>query len=132
MNWPKRGQAAIANEPAGALIRNPDVAKVCFTGSVGGGKKMMEMASASLTRVTLELGGNDAAVILKDAILDYDMTPDFGFGSKVSFGQMPIPIGFDLEKSDADRELPERATYNRTLFNAEDWLSCFAIPRPQK
>jgi acyl-CoA reductase-like NAD-dependent aldehyde dehydrogenase len=53
-----------------ALIRNPDIAKVCFTGSVGGGKKIMELASASLTRVTLELGGNDAAVILKDAILD--------------------------------------------------------------
>jgi acyl-CoA reductase-like NAD-dependent aldehyde dehydrogenase len=53
-----------------ALIRNPDVAKVCFTGSVGGGRKIMEMASASLTRVTLELGGNDAAVILQDAILD--------------------------------------------------------------
>jgi acyl-CoA reductase-like NAD-dependent aldehyde dehydrogenase len=53
-----------------ALIRNPNVAKVCFTGSVGGGRKMMELASASLTRVTLELGGNDAAVILKDAILD--------------------------------------------------------------
>ena len=28
-----------------ALIQNPDVAKVCFTGSVGGGKKIMEMAS---------------------------------------------------------------------------------------
>jgi len=53
-----------------ALIRNTDVAKVCFTGSVGGGKKMMELASASLTRVTLELGGNDAAIFLKDAILD--------------------------------------------------------------
>jgi acyl-CoA reductase-like NAD-dependent aldehyde dehydrogenase len=53
-----------------ALIKNPDVAKVCFTGSVGGGKKIMEMASSSLTRVTLELGGNDAAVILEDAILD--------------------------------------------------------------
>jgi acyl-CoA reductase-like NAD-dependent aldehyde dehydrogenase len=53
-----------------ALIRNPDVAKVCFTGSVGGGRKIMELASASLTRVTLELGGNDAAVILEDAILD--------------------------------------------------------------
>ncbi|HTY93545.1 MAG TPA: aldehyde dehydrogenase family protein [Steroidobacteraceae bacterium] len=53
-----------------ALIRNPDVAKVCFTGSVGGGKRMMEMASHSLTRVTLELGGNDAAIVLKDAILD--------------------------------------------------------------
>ena len=53
-----------------ALIRNPDIAKVCFTGSVNGGRKIMELASASLTRVTLELGGNDAAVILKDAILD--------------------------------------------------------------
>ncbi len=53
-----------------ALIRNPEIAKVCFTGSVGGGKKIMELASASLTRVTLELGGNDPAVILKDAILD--------------------------------------------------------------
>jgi acyl-CoA reductase-like NAD-dependent aldehyde dehydrogenase len=53
-----------------ALIRNPDVAKVCFTGSVNSGKKMMELASHSLTRVTLELGGNDAALLLKDAILD--------------------------------------------------------------
>ena len=53
-----------------ALIRNPEIAKVCFTGSVGGGKKIMELASASLTRVTLELGGNDPAVILQDAILD--------------------------------------------------------------
>jgi len=53
-----------------ALIRNTDVAKVCFTGSVNGGKKIMELASHSLTRVTLELGGNDAAIVLKDAILD--------------------------------------------------------------
>jgi acyl-CoA reductase-like NAD-dependent aldehyde dehydrogenase len=53
-----------------ALIRNPDVAKVCFTGSVSSGKKVMELASHSLTRVTLELGGNDAAIVLKDAILD--------------------------------------------------------------
>lgn len=53
-----------------ALITSPDVAKVCFTGSVGGGQRIMEMAAKSLTRVTLELGGNDAAVILADAILD--------------------------------------------------------------
>ncbi|MCQ1996437.1 aldehyde dehydrogenase family protein [Arthrobacter sp. zg-Y1171] len=52
------------------LIRNDDVAKVCFTGSVNGGKRIMEMASGSLTRVTLELGGNDAAIILDDALLD--------------------------------------------------------------
>ena len=52
------------------LIQNTDVAKVCFTGSVGGGKRMMEMAAKTLTRVTLELGGNDAAVFLEDAIID--------------------------------------------------------------
>lgn len=52
------------------LIQNEDVAKVCFTGSVNGGKRMMEMASQSLTRVTLELGGNDAAIFLEDAVLD--------------------------------------------------------------
>jgi acyl-CoA reductase-like NAD-dependent aldehyde dehydrogenase len=52
------------------IVQNTDVAKVCFTGSVGGGKKIMELASKTLTRVTLELGGNDAAIVLQDAILD--------------------------------------------------------------
>lgn len=52
------------------LIQNTDVAKVCFTGSVGGGKRIMQMAADTLTRVTLELGGNDAAIILEDAIID--------------------------------------------------------------
>ncbi len=58
------------DENMSALIQNADIAKVCFTGSVNGGKRMMEMASKSLTRVTLELGGNDAAVFLEDAVID--------------------------------------------------------------
>ncbi|MGY1714960.1 aldehyde dehydrogenase family protein [Geodermatophilus sp. SYSU D01106] len=57
------------SEMAG-LIEDPAVAKVCFTGSVNGGKKIMEMASRSLTRVTLELGGNDPAIVRADAVLD--------------------------------------------------------------
>jgi len=58
------------DENMAGLIQNPDVAKVCFTGSVNGGKRIMEMASKTLTRVTLELGGNDPAVFLEDAIID--------------------------------------------------------------
>lgn len=58
------------DENMSGLIQNTDIAKVCFTGSVGGGKRIAEMAARSLTRVTLELGGNDAAVFLEDAILD--------------------------------------------------------------
>ena len=59
-----------ADENMVGLIQNTDIAKVCFTGSVGGGKRIMQMASSTLTRVTLELGGNDAAVFLEDAIID--------------------------------------------------------------
>lgn len=58
------------DENMAALIESPDVAKLCFTGSVAGGKRIMAMAANTLTRVTLELGGNDAVVFLPDAIID--------------------------------------------------------------
>lgn len=50
-----------------ALVSNTDVAKVCFTGSVNGGKRIMSMAAETLTNVLLELGGNDAVLVLQDA-----------------------------------------------------------------
>ena len=46
------------------LTNHPDVNKVVFTGSIATGKKVMESASRSLKRVTLELGGNGAGVVL--------------------------------------------------------------------
>ncbi|WP_156726772.1 aldehyde dehydrogenase [Streptomyces apocyni] len=49
------------------LVAHPGVDKVSFTGSVGAGKRVMEVCSRNLTRVTLELGGKSAAVILPDA-----------------------------------------------------------------
>lgn len=55
-----------------ALITNDDVAMVSFTGSPGGGRRIMAMASPTLTKVALELGGNDPAIILEDARLDDD------------------------------------------------------------
>jgi acyl-CoA reductase-like NAD-dependent aldehyde dehydrogenase len=58
------------DEVMSGLIASEDIAKVCFTGSVGGGKRIMAMAASTLTRVTLELGGNDAALVLEDAVLD--------------------------------------------------------------
>lgn len=71
-----------------ALVSNPDVAKVCFTGSVGGGKKIMSMAAQSLTNVTLELGGNDAVLILEDAeFTEANMDALFG-GVYASTGQI--------------------------------------------
>ncbi|RZI43325.1 aldehyde dehydrogenase family protein [Herbaspirillum sp. HC18] len=50
-----------------ALVRHPDVDMVSFTGSTRAGKRISEVASASVKRVALELGGKSASVILEDA-----------------------------------------------------------------
>lgn len=52
------------------LSTSPDVALVSFTGSIPVGKQIMSSASQELTRVQLELGGNDPAIIGPDADLD--------------------------------------------------------------
>jgi acyl-CoA reductase-like NAD-dependent aldehyde dehydrogenase len=57
---------ADANDLGDALTRHPDVDKISFTGSTLTGKKVMAAAAAGLTRVTLELGGNDPAIVLDD------------------------------------------------------------------
>ena len=52
------------------MVRNPDVAKISFTGSVAVGQQVMRDGAATMKRVTLELGGKSATVLLDDAALD--------------------------------------------------------------
>ncbi len=54
------------NDLGAQLTSHPDVAKVSFTGSTATGKKVLSSATPTLKRVTLELGGNDAALVLDD------------------------------------------------------------------
>jgi acyl-CoA reductase-like NAD-dependent aldehyde dehydrogenase len=49
------------------LTGHPDVSQVAFTGSTATGRKVMAGAAGTLKRLSLELGGNDAAVVLDDA-----------------------------------------------------------------
>ena len=49
------------------MTSHPDIDKITFTGSTATGKKIMEGASKDLKRITLELGGNDASIVLPDA-----------------------------------------------------------------
>ncbi|GLK72755.1 aldehyde dehydrogenase family protein [Ancylobacter dichloromethanicus] len=51
----------------GPLSEHPDIARIAFTGSTETGKRVAAAAIGDLKRVTLELGGNDAAIILDDA-----------------------------------------------------------------
>jgi acyl-CoA reductase-like NAD-dependent aldehyde dehydrogenase len=51
------------------LTLHPDVGKVAFTGSVPSARKIMANAAQTIKGITLELGGNDAAILLEDADL---------------------------------------------------------------
>ncbi|RUM06151.1 aldehyde dehydrogenase family protein [Rhizobium chutanense] len=55
------------NSIGAALSAHPGIAKMTFTGSTETGKKIMASAVATLKRLTLELGGNDAGIVLPDA-----------------------------------------------------------------
>jgi acyl-CoA reductase-like NAD-dependent aldehyde dehydrogenase len=55
------------NDVGAHLVSHPDVAKVTFTGSTQTGRAIMAAVAPSLKRLTLELGGNDAAIVLPDA-----------------------------------------------------------------
>jgi len=48
------------------MTGHPGIDKISFTGSTATGRRVMESASANLKRLTLELGGNDAAIVLPD------------------------------------------------------------------
>ncbi len=52
-----------------ALVKHPEVDAISFTGSTRAGKRISELAAQTVKRVTLELGGKSAAVILDDADL---------------------------------------------------------------
>src|SRR6202163_411840 len=52
------------------LVRNPDVAKISFTGSVAVGQSIMRDGAATMKRITLELGGKSPTILLDDAALE--------------------------------------------------------------
>jgi acyl-CoA reductase-like NAD-dependent aldehyde dehydrogenase len=79
------------NDLGAELTSHPDIAKVSFTGSTGTGKKVMGSAADSLKRVTLELGGNDAAIVLDD--LDPKTAAEKLFaGAMMNCGQVCLAI----------------------------------------
>jgi acyl-CoA reductase-like NAD-dependent aldehyde dehydrogenase len=79
-------------EIGAALIQDDRVRKVCFTGSPGGGKRIMAMAAESLTRVALELGGNDPAIVLPDADLGPEAVQRLFSGTFDSTGQICMAV----------------------------------------
>lgn len=52
------------------LSQHPDIHKISFTGSTSVGRHVMASGASNLKRIVLELGGNDAALVLDDANLE--------------------------------------------------------------
>jgi acyl-CoA reductase-like NAD-dependent aldehyde dehydrogenase len=79
------GHDAIVGSP---VIEDSRVRKICFTGSTNGGRNIMKMATTNLAAVTLELGGNDPAIILEDATLDDAAFQGLVMGAFLTTGQV--------------------------------------------
>jgi acyl-CoA reductase-like NAD-dependent aldehyde dehydrogenase len=79
------------NDLGEALTSHPDIAKVAFTGSTATGKKVMASAAQTLKRLTLELGGNDAAIVLDD-VDPKDVAPKLFAAATMNSGQVCLAI----------------------------------------
>src|SRR5688500_8690092 len=73
------------------MTEHPGIDKIGFTGSVEAGKLVMAAAARTLKRVTLELGGNDAAIVLDD-VDPKAIAPKLFFASFVNSGQVCMAI----------------------------------------
>jgi len=71
------------------MTAHPGIDKISFTGSTATGRRVMESAAANLKRLTLELGGNDAAIVLDDIDVDAMAEPLFWAAFKNS-GQVCV------------------------------------------
>ena len=73
------------------MTEHPGIDKIAFTGSVETGKAVMASAAKTLKRVTLELGGNDAAIVLDD-VDPKAIAPKVFFAAFVNSGQVCMAI----------------------------------------
>src|SRR6185369_10820320 len=73
------------------MTEHPGIDKIAFTASVATGKKVMASAAGTLKRVTLELGGNDAAIVLEDADPRV-VAPKLFFAGFVNSGQVCMAV----------------------------------------
>jgi acyl-CoA reductase-like NAD-dependent aldehyde dehydrogenase len=80
-----------ANDLGDAMTRHPDIRKISFTGSTATGQKVMASAAATLKRITLELGGNDASIVLDD-VDPKKVAPGIFSGAFQNSGQVCLAI----------------------------------------
>ena len=84
--------ASPVSEIGDSLVSDPLVRKVNFTGSIPAGKHIMKIAADTVKPVTLELGGNDAALVLDDADLDDESVRRIVTSTFMTAGQICMAV----------------------------------------
>jgi len=82
---------ADGGELGAAMTAHPGIRKISYTGSTATGKKVMAGAADALKRITLELGGNDASIVLKGSD-PKAVAPKIFAGAFQNSGQVCIAI----------------------------------------
>jgi acyl-CoA reductase-like NAD-dependent aldehyde dehydrogenase len=107
-------QAIAGDDSLGPLLTaHPGVHKISFTGSTTTGKRVMESCAKTLKRVTLELGGNDAAIVCADVDPD-DVGPKIAQLALANSGQICIAI---------KRVYVHETVYPRVLSSMVDFIN---------
>lgn len=73
------------------MVEHPKIAHISFTGSASTGKRIMATGAATLKKVTLELGGNDPAIVLPD-VDSAEVAPKIFGGAMFNTGQVCVAI----------------------------------------
>ncbi|MFD5463714.1 aldehyde dehydrogenase [Kitasatospora sp. NPDC127059] len=102
------------------LVSHPQVDKIAFTGSTRAGRRIAAIAGEQLKRVSLELGGKSAAVILPDADLDRAV-PGLKFSSLLNNGESCIA---------QTRILAPRSRYEEVVTRLKDLIDSLKVGDP--
>lgn len=97
------------------LTQHPGIAKISFTGSIATGKKVMAACASTLKRVTLELGGNDASVVLPDVDIK-KVAPELVLGAFQNSGQVCVATKrIYIHEDIYDEMLKEMVAFTKTI-----------------
>ncbi|KAK5129278.1 hypothetical protein LTR08_003634 [Meristemomyces frigidus] len=109
-------QAIGGDDKLGPMFtQHPGIAKISFTGSIATGKKIMAACASTLKRVTLELGGNDASIVLPDVDVK-KVAPELVLGAFQNSGQVCVATKrIYIHEDIYDEMLKEMVAFVKTI-----------------
>jgi aldehyde dehydrogenase (NAD+) len=119
--FPKGVLNLVTNGPGGSsevgdeLIANPKVRRINFTGSSSVGRQLAEKAGRHLKRVSLELGGQNPLIIMRDADVDYAVNAA-AFGAFLHQGQICMSVRRIIVEKPIAREFIEKFVRKISTF----------------